>query len=186
MKYILLLFSLFSYGAYAQAGLQKQQLTEATERRVKDLEKYITTIGDKSIDNSYRNAAVDFAVQLFRSEDNVFQVSSKNRPEIRDYNVRSYFKKLQVLPYTKVEIEWYNTEWVTNYRKAPDGKYYGKVRIYQVFKGYGDSGNLKYTDITSKDIEVVIEEKTVVNYEKEKEKTQLIVWLGDIKVNETK
>ena len=178
--------SIFVSLSFAQTDKEamKAKFEELTERRINDLEEKLKIIGDKTANKDRINLAVDSAVKLFYSEDNVFQVSSKNRTDVREFKVRRYFKKLQVLPYTKVEIEWFKTEWISNFRKAPDGKYYGVARIYQVFKGYDDSMQLKYSDITSKNIEVEVE---VVHMDKgNTTKEYLYVRLGDIKVVETK
>lgn len=159
-------------------------LEDKTTRRINDLEAYIKTIGDKSRNEEIREAAINAAVKLFMDEDNIFQVSSKNNSKINEFKIRDYFWKLLVLPYKKVEIDWYKTIWISKLRKGLDDKYYGKVRVYQVFKGIGLDGIIKYEDFTSKDIDVQIE---VINKDLgEKSKQVLILKLGDVRVIETR
>ena len=159
-------------------------LEDKTTRRINDLEAYIKTIGDKTRNEEIRKAAINAAVKLFMNEKNIFQVSSKNNPKINEFRIRDYFWKLLVLQYKKVEIDWYKTIWISKLRKGPDSKYYGKVRVYQVFKGFGIDGIIQYEDFTSKDIDVQIE---VVEMDLgEKSKQVLILKLGDVRVIETK
>lgn len=163
---------------------RQEEFTKKTEQRVKDLELNIKTIGDKEIDRSIRREAINSTVKYFIDEEKVFQVSSKTREGVREYQIRKYLNRLMVLPYERVEIEWFETQWVTKFRQAPDGKYYGVIRIFQVFKGYGVEGQLKYSDITTKDIEVEID---IIEMDLgERSREILSVKLGDIKVVETK
>lgn len=155
-----------------------------TEQRIKDLELNIKTVGDKAIDKEIRVSAVNAAVKYFVHEEKVFQVSSLKNKKPRSFLVRKYLNRLMVLQYEKVEIEWFDSQWVTKFRQGPNGKYYGVIRIFQVFKGYGTDGKLQYSDKTSKDIEVEIEILQMDLGDATKE--VLNVKLGDVKVQETR
>ncbi len=163
---------------------RRELFTRKTEARIRDLETNIRTISDKSLSRELRQEAVNHTVKYFVDEDRVFQVSSLGSPDISAYPVRKYLNRLLVLPYSQVEIEWFETRWVSKFRQAPDGKYFGTVRVYQVFRGYGPEQALRYTDITSKDIEVAIEvlEMDLGGSSRE----VLHVRLGDIRVVETR
>lgn len=163
---------------------KKQLFTEKTEDRIRDLEINIQTISDKKINRDLRREAVNTTVNYFVDEDRVFQVSSLNQSEVKNFTVRKYLNRLLVLPYSRVEIEWFETRWVSKFRQSPDGQYFGTVRVYQVFKGYGAEGKLKYEDITSKDIEVAI--KVTEMDQGRTSKEVLHVRLGDIRVVETR
>lgn len=187
---LLLLFSFFSILAYSQnfsdlSHIAKKDLfVEKTEKRVKDLELSIRTVGNKSIERSIREEAVNAAVQYFATSDKVFEVSSLNRSDISREPVRKYLSRLMILPYRRVEIKWVKTQWVSKFRQAPDGKYYGTVRIIQAFKGYGGDNRLQYEDLTTKDIEVVIE---VVKMDLGGSSREVVmVYLGDVRVVETR
>lgn len=163
---------------------RKKLFTEKTEERIRDLEINIQTISDKKINRDLRSEAVNTTVKYFVDEDRVFQVSSLNRSGVKNFTVRKYLNRLLVLPYSRVEIEWFETRWVSKFRQAPDGQYFGTVRVFQVFKGYGSEGKLKYQDITSKDIEVAI--KVTEMDQGRTSKEVLHVRLGDVKVVETR
>ena len=110
-------------------------------------------------------------------------VSSLTTNEIQYYAVRKYFERLMRLNYSKVNIEWYNIEYVSDLQKQPDGTYVGVITIFQKFEGYDKEGNLIYKDTTKKDITVYVKRK----------ETQIggrligfwDVLLGDIRVKET-
>jgi hypothetical protein len=87
------------------------------------------------------------------------------------------------LNYDKVKIDWFNIHYISDLEKQPDGRYVGVITIFQRFEGYTGE-NLKYTDITKKDITVYVERKeTQIN-------GRIIgfwdVLLGDIRVSETR
>lgn len=151
---------------------------------VTDLSRHITVMVDKSNDLERRNKAVELAIKLFNSEENIVQVSSINRPEIRDIKIRSYFNKIKVLPYSSVKITWYEIYLSSDFKQGPDGKYYGVATIFQKFEGVYNNEVGTYKDITKKNIQVVVDK---VNYfEGADKKEKWVLKLGDIKVEETK
>ena len=110
-------------------------------------------------------------------------VSSLGSNQITYYRVRKYFEHLMRLNYDRVEIEWYNIEYVSDLQPQPDGTYVGVITIFQSFRGYDSEGNLTYKDTTKKDITVYVRRK----------ETQIggrtigfwDVLLGDMRVKET-
>jgi hypothetical protein len=150
--------------------------------KVRDLSKYISLIGDKGTDFSEANRVIDRAVELFMEGSEV-GVSSLYREEINYYPVRTYLERLMRLNYNKVDIEWYNIEYVSDLERQPDGTYVGVITIFQKFSGYDKEGELIYQDVTKKDITVYVKRK----------ETQIAgrligfwdVLLGDIRVKET-
>jgi len=185
------LFALFVFPLSAFAQVRSLSQTDKmalfkrkTEERIRDLERNIRTVSDKALERNIRDEAVNTTVSYFVDETKVFQVSSVSRPSISSYAVRKYMNRLMILPYSKVEIEWFETRWSSNFRQGPDGKYYGTVRVYQVFKGYGPEGQLSYKDTTSKDIEIQID---VVDMDLGGNIREVVlVQLGDVRVVETK
>jgi len=158
--------------------------TKKVEERIFDLEEKIKIISNKELDTERKLEAIDAAIKYFESEDNVFQVSSKNRSKIRNYNLREYFNHLRVLPYLQVNIDWYDAVWVTDLRKDRKGIWRGTVRIYQKFDGFGPEGIEQYSDITKKDIPVSIEVLEVNTGDNVKQIIRVL--LGDVRVTETR
>lgn len=186
---VLLLAFFFIYEGFGQntkfnpSEYDMKFFSRKVEERVYDLEEKIKVISNKELETERKLDAINAAMKYFESEDNVFQVSSKKRSEIRNYSLREYFNHIRVLPYLKVNIEWYDAVWVTDLRKDRNGIWRGTVRIFQKFEGFGPDGTLKYTDITKKDIPVsieVLEVNTGTNIKK-----VIRVLLGDIRVTET-
>ncbi len=161
---------------------RKQAIDSLALEKVKDLSKYISIIGDKETPWSEANRVIDRAEELFM-QGSEMGVSSLVKPEIKYYPVRKYFERLMRLNYNKVEIEWYDIEYVSDLQRQPDGTYVGVITVFQKFKGYDKEGRLIYQDTTKKDITVYVKRK----------ETQIggrligfwDVLLGDIRVKET-
>ncbi len=161
---------------------RKQAVDSLALEKVRDLSKYISIIGDKDTQASEAMRVIDRAEELFM-EGSEIGVSSIHKPDISYYSVRKYFNNLNRLNYNKVEIEWYNIEYMSDLQKQPDGTYVGVITIFQKFKGYDAEGRLIYQDTTKKDITVYVKRK----------ETQIggrlmglwDVLLGDIRVKET-
>jgi hypothetical protein len=188
-KLTYLLIFIFGIGlsttAFAQDDLspeRKQAVDSVALEKVRDLSKYISIIGNKETPWSEANRVIDRAEELFMQGSEI-GVSSLVRPEVSYYGVRKYLERLMRLNYGKVEISWYNIEYVSDLQKQPDGTYVGVITIFQKFKGYDKEGKLVYQDTTKKDITVYVKRK----------ETQIggrligfwDVLLGDIRVKET-
>ena len=161
---------------------RKQAVDSLALEKVRDLSKYITIIGSKDTPWSEANRVIDRAEELFMPGSEI-GVSSLLRPQIAYYGVRKYFERLMRLNYSKVEIQWYKIDYVSDLQRQPDGTYVGIITVFQKFKGYNKEGRLIYQDTTKKDITVYVKRK----------ETQIggrlvgfwDVLLGDMRVKET-
>jgi hypothetical protein len=136
-------------------------------------------VADKSLDAEQAKAAVNLAVSLFQDENKVVEISSKTSTKVQPLKVRAYFNKLRVLKYSKVDIEWYDIQYISNLRLGSDGSYYGIITIFQKFTGF-NGDKIAYTDVTQKNVEIkVMQINTVRGSDWE-------VLLGNISVVETK
>ncbi len=171
--------------AVAQDGIdfeRKQAIDSLALEKVRDLSKYIKIVGSKDTPFSEANRVIDRAEELFMSDAEI-GVSSLGSNQITYYRVRKYMEHLMRLNYDRVEIEWYNIEYVSDLQRQPDGTYVGVITIFQTFRGYDREGNLAYKDTTKKDITVYVKRK----------ETQIggrtigfwDVLLGDMRVKET-
>lgn len=160
---------------------------EAFQRKAKEktatLGQYFGIIASKTTPWQEANQAIDLAVQLFLSEDAQVEVSSVNSVQKKTYPIRVYLERLKLLKYDEVDLEWSEISFVSNLRKGPDGNYYGSISFVQKFTGYRD-GQIAYTDLTRKSIEVVLKgyEKQVAGETKE----LWDVFLSDIGVVNTR
>lgn len=161
---------------------RKQAIDSLALEKVRDLSKYIKIVGSKETPFSEANRVIDRAEELFMSDAEI-GVSSLGSNQITYYRVRKYMEHLMRLNYDRVEIEWYNIEYVSDLQRQPDGTYVGVITIFQSFRGYDKEGNLAYKDTTKKDITVYVKRK----------ETQIggrtigfwDVLLGDMRVKET-
>lgn len=162
---------------------RKAAIDSLALEKVRDLGKYISIIGNKSTPWSEANRVIDRAEELFMQGAEI-GVSSLFSNQVQYYRVRTYFERLMRLNYDRVEIEWYNIEYVSDLQRQPDGTFVGVITIFQRFSGYDREGGLVYQDVTKKDITVYVRRK----------ETQIggrligfwDVMLGDIRVKETR
>jgi len=161
---------------------RKQAIDSLALEKVRDLSKYISIIGDKETQWSDAQRVIERAVELFM-ENSEIGVSSLSKQDVNYYKVREYFDRLMQLNYSKVLIDWYKIQYVSDLERQPDGSYVGVITVYQRFQGYDKEKGLVYEDTTKKDITVYVKRK----------ETQIggrmigfwDVMLGDIRVKET-
>ncbi len=185
-KFIVLFLALgMSIGAVAQDKLspkRKMAVDSLALEKVHDLSKYISIIGDKETPWSEADRAINRALELFM-EGSQMGVSSLYKKKVKYYPIRKYLERLMLLNYQKVNIEWFNIQYVSDLERMPDGRYVGVITIYQRFEGVTKEG-MKYVDTTKKDITVYVERK-----ETQIQGITVGFWdvlLGDIRVKETK
>lgn len=161
---------------------RKQAIDSLALEKVRDLSKYISIVGNKDTPWSEANRVIERTLELF-AEGALMGVSSLSKEEVNYYGVREYLERLMALNYDKVNISWYNIQYISDLERQPDGRYVGVITIFQRFEGTTKEG-LRYVDVTKKDVTVYVERKT----------TQISgriigfwdVLLGDIRVTETK
>ena len=180
---VILLFSFVAVSAQDEISPERKQAIDSLAlEKVRDLSKYISLIGDKKTPFSEANRVIDRAVELFM-EGSEMGVSSLFSEDINYYLVREYLERLMRLNYSKVDIEWYKIEYVSDLERQPDGTYVGVITVFQKFSVYDKEGGLVYQDVTKKDITVYVKRK----------ETQIAgkligfwdVLLGDVRVKET-
>lgn len=182
---VLVFLTLTGQSVFAQEELspeRKQAIDSLALEKVRDLSKYIKVIGSKDTPWSEANRVIDRAEELF-APDAEIGVSSLAKTKVDYYKVRQYLERLMRLNYDRVEIDWYDIQYVSDLQRQPDGTYVGVITIFQTFKGYDAEGRLTYKDTTKKDITVYVKRK----------QTQIggrligfwDVMLGDMRVKET-
>ena len=162
---------------------RKKAIDSLALEKVRDLSKYIALVGSKETPWSEAQRVIQRAEELFMPGSEM-GVSSIYRPEISYFKVREYFERLMRLNYEKVNIDWYNIEYVSDLEQQPDGTFVGVITIFQRFEGYDKEKGLVYRDTTKKDITIYVKRK----------ETQIggrtigfwDVLLGDIRVKETR
>lgn len=156
---------------------------ETTEKKVAEFQQHIVIIADKDQPAEKRNLAEREALKLFY-KGAIMEVSYLDKDgetEIRSRTMENYLFRLKTLPYTRVEIKYYDIAYITDFIKGPNSRYYAVATIFQEFTGFvGD--NIAYTDITQKEIEIVVEQIEDKFYNEKRWK----VFLGNIKATETK
>lgn len=156
---------------------------EQTRQKVDEFTQHIVTIGDKEQPTERRNLAEKEALKLFYAGA-IMEISSVAADGTINKVSRpmgKYLARLKSLPYTRVEIRFYDIAYVSEFTKGPDGRYYSVATIIQEFTGFSGD-NIIYTDVTKKEIEIIIDlvEDPFFNQKSWK------IFLGDIKASETR
>ena len=154
-----------------------------TKQKVEEFQQHIVIIGDKEQPSDMRNLAEREALKLF-VKDAIMEISSVKADGSSDIVARpiaKYLARLKALPFTRVVIKFYDVAYVTDFVKGPDGRYYSTATIIQEFNGF-NGDNLIYSDVTKKEIEIIIDlvEDKFFNEKRWK------IFLGDIRATETK
>ncbi len=132
----------------------------AAQRKTVALNNYIKVISNKSEKEAIRSKSIALALRLFVDDKQPVQVSSALNESVKNITIRQYLNNLKVLPYRRVDIRWFDIAYVREFKKGRDGKYYAVITIFQEYKGFSAEGQLLYTDITQKEIEVVLDRLT--------------------------
>ena len=141
---VLVFLTLTGQSVFAQEELspeRKQAIDSLALEKVRDLSKYIKVIGSKDTPWSEANRVIDRAEELF-APDAEIGVSSLAKTKVDYYKVRQYLERLMRLNYDRVEIDWYDIQYVSDLQRQPDGTYVGVITIFQTFKGYDAEGRL--------------------------------------------
>jgi transcriptional regulator with PAS, ATPase and Fis domain len=160
-------------------GLFKEQ----TKQKVDEFQQYIVTLGSKEEAAEKRNMAEKEALKLFYkgAQMEISMVQADGTMQKINRPMEKYLARLKSLPYTRVVIRFYDIAYIRDFTKGPDGKYYSTATIIQEFSGFNDD-NIIYTDVTKKDIEIIID----IIEDKFFMEKRWKIFLGDIKATETK
>lgn len=164
-------------------AISKKEFTDKTSQKTNQFNIYLKLLCDKSNPQDEKNKVIEQALTLFVSDTVKVEISSLNNTDIDKPTIKNYLRKVKMLNYDKIELEWTNVQYVTDARQDPDGIWHGTVVFEQTFKGYRD-GELIYKDITKKYAEVILKQ-----YNKNIEGQKLSYWdvlLSDIGVRWTK
>jgi hypothetical protein len=156
---------------------------EQTRQKVDEFTQHIITISSKNEPPERRNLAEKEALKLFFSgaEMEISSIDANNEIIKMSRPIPKYLARLKSLPYTRVEIKFYDIAYVSSFDRGPDGRYYSVATIIQEFTGF-NGDNIVYTDVTKKEVEIIIDlvEDAFFNQKRWK------LFLGDIKASETR
>lgn len=188
--FILLCFTMYCNGQGTGEKISPEQMAVFKTRAVSvvaDLNRHIAVMIDKSDGSSggiqRRKTAVELALLLFTSDTSIVEVSSLRSPKKKRLAIRKYLNNIQLLAYKRVEITWYGIYLSSDFIER-NGKYYGTATITQKFEGTSNIELGKYVDITTKNIQVVVEQ--VEEFKGISSNKRWVLRLGDITVDETR
>lgn len=159
-KYVLIV-SLISWGVLGFGqSLNEPNLENfrvLAEKKANNFRVFITKIANKSTSLYDKELAIKLAVNLFINDSVPVQVSfcpKGAKPIIYSRPLIKYLRRLSMLNYDQVEIEWIEVVMVKELKKGTDGNFYGIISTVQRFTA--KKGEYEYSDVTRKDIAVVL------------------------------
>lgn len=164
---------------------QKKRFGKIATDKVAEFTTYVKEIYSTDIASAEKNKDVNLACDLFK-QDAQIEISNVNIPDKKNkYPIRNYLNLLlyNAARYQKIVIESADINYVTQFKQATDGSYYGTVSYVQKFIGYID-GVPAYQDITTRGVEIII--KTYYKLINGQEIRAYDVVLGDVSVKETR
>jgi len=192
--YLISILSLFAQDdpQFVEAGIAEkitispddiEEFKIRTKQKIEEFQQHIIIIGNKEEPMEMRNLAEREALKLF-IKDAIMEISSvkeDGNSDIISRPIEKYLARLKALPFTRVVIKFYDVAYVTDFIRGPDGRYYSTATIIQEFNGF-DGDNLIYSDVTKKEIEIIIDlvEDKFFNEKRWK------IFLGDIRATESK
>lgn len=154
--------------------------------KVDDFMNFLNIISNKDLDASEKDKVIEQTVKLF-TPNSTIQVSMKmpdGSIRVTTRKIEDYLKRLKLSPYSSINIEWTDVQYVSELKQEDDGNYYGTISGEQRFTGYDKSGEVKYTDVTQKNVKVMV--KSYKKIVEAIENQRWDVFLGNIAVIETK
>lgn len=145
---------------------------------------YITKIANKSTSYYDKETAISQSLNLFIHDTVTIQVSycgGSGNNKIIARQLIDYLRRLSLLNYDQVQIEWVECAMIKDLTKGDDGNYYGIISFVQKFSGL--RGETKYMDVTTKNIEIVLKPYQKPNDKGESE-WRWEVFLSDVNVKE--
>ncbi len=148
--------------------------------RVEEFSVYLKFIVGENNSDEEKNQAIKAALGMFTPEATI-EVSSINKPGTRTYKVADYLRNLKNLPYKKTSIEWNEIQYVSELKQSDDGKYYGTISAQQTFNATDENGSTAYSDVTEKNVRVILDSYTKIKDDKPEVKWNVL--LGNIGIS---
>ncbi|GAB4025610.1 hypothetical protein [Spirosoma koreense] len=162
---------------------QYEEYRSQALERVQEFAVMLGVIADKTVEAGQKDKAINQVLKMFKP-DAVIQVSSMVRGgQANTYKIKDYLIRLKLIPYKNVSLEWSDIQYVQELTQKDDGNYYGKIKGEQRFTGLNSKDEVQYSDITQKDVDVML-----TPYKKKKEgqdESKWAVLLGNVGVMAT-
>ncbi len=175
----LILLSVIGKTTAQSVDLTEEEKTVLKSRivdKLSDFQYFLKTMADKRYSTAVRQNALESTTSLFigncepyeirNSWDGTpiteravqMQVSSRYKSRPTTKPMKLYLTQIfRGMGYSNIRIEQADAIRVDNFTKTPDGKYLAVAHIVQNFIGYGEGGQIRYSDRTQKKVIVHID-----------------------------
>ena len=161
MKKDVIMFSILMwFGSGFSQSLNEPNLENfkiLAEKKAKSFSVYISKVASKTTSLDDKEIAINQACRLFIYDTVTIQVSycpSGGNPTVYSRTLIKYLRRLSMLNYDQITIEWVDVVMVSDLKKGTDGNFYGIISTVQRFTAV--KGEYTYSDVTVKHIEVVL------------------------------
>lgn len=185
----LLFFNVNVYGQKILDPAQLEDYNEQAKQKLATVKNSFSKIANRDVKGSIKDLHISLVSQLFK-EGAIVQVSSTNGSLI-DYSINKYLKHIKNYHYQTVIMEYVvEGEYFSDFQKViknGEVQYVATAKVVQRFCGFLENrtsnsfNDCDYSDITEKEIEVVLEKVTTYV-----EGERWVIKLGDITVASTK
>lgn len=159
-KYVIIFSILMWFGSGFSQSLNEPNLENfkiLAEKKAKSFSVYISKVASKTTSLDDKEIAINQACRLFIYDTVTIQVSycpSGGNPTVYSRTLIKYLRRLSMLNYDQITIEWVEVVMVKDLKKGTDGNFYGIISTVQRFTAV--KGEYTYSDVTVKHIEVVL------------------------------
>lgn len=126
---------------------------------------------------------VNKTLKQFLSDTTKVSVTSLRFPKPVIKTIRKYLYNLSQLPYDSVSVTDHGVVFISNLVANPDGTFRGEARFIKDFTGYIENSKA-YADQVETTVSVII--KVVDEVIDGKQSSRCIIYLGDMKIQETR
>ncbi len=184
-KYLLLLgmIAYFNIG-YSQGAPNLGNYEILAKKKANAFGVYIQKIASKSTSLNDKEIAIQQACRLFINDTVRIQVSycpPGGGSDVYSRTLIKYLRRLSLLNYDQITIEWVECSIVNDLKKGEDGNYYGIISFVQKFRAV--KGEYVYEDVTTKHAEIVLKPYLKPNDQGEDE-WKWDVYLSNVNVKE--
>ena len=163
-------------------NINKSQIENLVKQRIEQFNEVVNNLLNKR-GNADQNITTGMA--LFNN-DKTKTVAITNRLKEKNLKpIETYFYALSKLNYYETKVTGSKYTFISNFRKNPDGTWHGLASVEQEFDVTNKEGKNVLKDITQKTFDVIIQVTDLIK-EDGSTQTKMLVFLGNINVNENR
>jgi len=139
--------------------VEREKYRVQSIQRVNQFIRYLDIITDRNQSDTEKDKAIEQVKALFLPGATI-EVTLARRPGVRSYLVAQYLNQIRLVPYFTYQLNWVETQFINDLKKAHDGTYHGTIVGQQTFTGYGKDEQIIHSDFMAKQIRVKLSDQS--------------------------